>query len=90
MTLNGNNFNGSSVIHLGGIQRLPSALSLTLLSVDIPIAELPAGVIQVYVTNPQPGGGTSSTMPLTVHDAAAPVPPFSTSVLHRCRWPPAS
>ena len=74
VTLNGNNFNGSSIIHLGGIQHLPSALSLTSLSVDLPIDELPTGVIQVYVTNPQPGGGTSSAIPLTVHDAAAPVP----------------
>jgi hypothetical protein len=74
LTLNGNNFNGTSVINLGGLQLSPSTSSLTSMTVEIPINELAAGVIQVAVTNPQPGGGQSATLPFSIHDAFAPVP----------------
>jgi YVTN family beta-propeller protein len=78
LTLNGNNFNGTSLVNVGGIQYSPTTLSSTSMTVDVPINQLSAGVIQVFVTNPPPGGGSSAAFPLTVNGTAAPVPTIVT------------
>ena len=79
LTVNGNNFNGTSVVNFGGTPHSPIASTPTSMTVLIPGSDLIPGVIPVSVFNPPPGGGLSGSDPFTVTEQANPVP-FITSV----------
>jgi YVTN family beta-propeller protein len=74
LTLSGNNFNATSIVNFGGLQLSPSSSSPTAMTVVIGRAQLAAGTVQVTVTNPAPGGGTSSAMPFRVNAEVNPAP----------------
>jgi hypothetical protein len=71
LNVTGSNFNASSNILINGTAFSPTYLSPTLLQVAIPASDLAqAGTLNVSVTNPPPGGGTSSVFPFIVDDYA--------------------
>ncbi len=74
LEVNGNNFNGLSVVDFGGRPHSPEASTATSLTVRIDGSELTPGVTSVSVFNPPPGGGTSGSNPFTVTVQANPVP----------------
>ena len=74
LTVNGNNFNGTSVLNFGGSPHSPISSTPTSMTVLIPGSDLIPGVVSVSVTNPPPGGGTSGSNPFTVTEQANPVP----------------
>lgn len=70
VTLGGAGFVASSVVTLGGAPVAASFVSATRLDATVPAALLAnPGTLQVAVTNPAPGGGTVSTLVLTVNAA---------------------
>ena len=74
LTLNGNNFNGTSVVDFGGSLHSPLTSTATSMTVIIPGSDLPIGVTAVSVTNPPPGGGTTTSLSFTVTEQSNPVP----------------
>jgi hypothetical protein len=71
LNVTGSNFNSSSSILINGTAFSPTHVSPTLLQVAIPASDLAqAGTLNVSVTNPPPGGGTSSALPFIVDDYA--------------------
>jgi hypothetical protein len=61
LTVNGSNFNASSVVRWNGVDRITTHVSSTQLSAAIPAADIAsAGTASVTVFNPAPGGGTSN------------------------------
>ncbi len=68
LTVNGANFaSGASVVRLDGADRTTAFVSTTQLTATIPASDLAtAGVKNVTVFNPVPGGGTSNAQTLTV------------------------
>src|SRR5262249_47030655 len=67
LSLSGNNFNATSIINFGGSQFSPTVSTPTSMSVTIPGSLLSPGPVQVSVTNPAPGGGTTPTIPFIVN-----------------------
>ncbi len=62
LTVNGANFVSSSLVRFNGLAKTTTLVSSTTLTAVIPSADLnTAGTYSVTVTNPTPGGGTSST-----------------------------
>jgi hypothetical protein len=75
LTVNGSNFVASSVIQWNGNSRMTSYISATQLSTLIAPADLLVGQnAAITVSNPTPGGGTSSELILAI---ASPVPSIS-------------
>src|SRR5206468_4043062 len=61
LTVNGTNFNSSSVVHWNGNNRTTTFVSATQLTAKIMTGDIQAtGVFPVTVNNPSPGGGISS------------------------------
>ncbi len=72
LTVNGTNFNASSVVRLGGSSRTTNFVSASQLTAQITAADLAAaGIFPITVFNPGPAGGTSVAVNLTVNN---PVP----------------
>jgi len=70
LTVNGTNFNSSSVVKIAGTSRTtsyvsPTQITASILATDITTSGTPA----ITVFNPTPGGGTSGSAPLTVTSA---------------------
>jgi hypothetical protein len=62
LTVNGSNFEQKSVVNLNGKAEATTFVSTTRISAAIPASDVAvAGSVNVTVTNPPPGGGTSST-----------------------------
>ena len=75
LTLNGNNFNRTSVVNFGGSLHSPLTSTPTQMTVFLPASDLGvAGEVPVTVTNPAPGGGTTPAIQFTVNAQANPVP----------------
>ncbi len=74
LTLNGNNFNGTSVVDFGGSLHSPFTSTATSMTVVISGSDLQVGVVAVSVGNPPPGGGTTASIPFTVTELSNPVP----------------
>ncbi|HXY23731.1 MAG TPA: IPT/TIG domain-containing protein [Candidatus Acidoferrum sp.] len=71
MTLTGTNFVSGSTVNFGANVLNPSSQSATSLQVTVPAADVAtAGPINVTVTNPGPGGGTTTAQTFTVNNAA--------------------
>jgi len=67
LTVYGTGFVAGSVVQWGGLDRQTTAVSSTELQAAIPASDLTSpGTVQVSVTNPSPGGGTTSTLPIQV------------------------
>ena len=67
LTVYGTGFVAGSVVEWGGVNRATTAISSTELQAAIPASDLAAaGTIEVSVTNPSPGGGATSTLPVQV------------------------
>jgi trimeric autotransporter adhesin len=67
LTVNGSNFVASSVVNLNGKAEATTFVSATKISAAIPASDVAvAGSINVTVTNPTPGGGTSPAFTLFV------------------------
>lgn len=78
VTVNGTNFNASSVGRVGGQNRPTFYLSATTLLVNLSAADVAsAGTRSLTVFNPTPGGGTSPPATLTVANPQAPAPVIS-------------
>jgi hypothetical protein len=70
LTVNGTGFISSSVVNLNGATKTTTFKSATQLTAAIAAADiLTAGVVNVTVTNPAPGGGTSNAAPFTINIA---------------------
>lgn len=73
LTVTGTNFISSSVVRWNGSDRTTTFTSATQLSAAIPATDLTlAGTVQITVSNPAPGGGSSSPASFTV-SASGPV-----------------
>lgn len=85
LAVNGSGFAPSSVIEFNGIPRISGSLgSNTIFLSENKLTTIvrpgdieSAGTINVTVFTPQPGGGTSNTVTLTVTQTALPVPQIS-------------
>jgi len=67
LTVYGTGFVAGSVVQWGGLDRQTTAVSSTELQAAIPASDLTSpGTVQVSVTNPSPGGGTTNTLPIQV------------------------
>jgi len=65
LSVNGTNFVANSVIRLNGIDHATAFVSPTQLTADMTEADFPsAGIYNITVFNPAPGGGTSSSVSL--------------------------
>lgn len=78
LTVNGSGFAPSSTILFNGAPRQTIFLRPTQLTTLVNPGDIATpGTITVQVTTPAPGGGTSSTIALTVTATSAPVPSIS-------------
>jgi hypothetical protein len=69
LDVNGVNFNSSSSILLNGTAVQTKFVSVILLQTTIPASDLAAGgILNIAVTNPGPGGGTTPPLVFTVND----------------------
>jgi hypothetical protein len=67
LTVNGTNFNAKSVVNFNGKPEATTFVSATKLSAAIPASDVAVvGNMNVTVTNPAPGGGTSTASPFTI------------------------
>src|SRR5207302_215651 len=72
LTVNGTNFNSSSIVRLGGADRPTTLVSATQVSAQLTATDVQAaGTFSITVFNPAPSGGASTTTNLTVNN---PVP----------------
>jgi hypothetical protein len=75
LTLSGANFNSTSTIVFGRLTISPSGGTANLLGANIPPSALiNPGVVQVFVTNPAPGGGTSQPIAFFITAPPNPIP----------------
>jgi YVTN family beta-propeller protein len=79
LTVNGNNFSGTSKVSFSGVLYTPISFGTTQMTVTIPAASLAPGTTFVSIVNPAlgnppAGGGTSGALALTVNPPANPVP----------------
>ncbi len=71
LTINGTNFNNTSVVHWNGTARTTTFVGATQLQTAITAADIAtAGTASVTVTNPAPGGGTTSALNFTINNPA--------------------
>ena len=76
LEITGSNFVPNSTVNIGALSLVPTSISPTRLSVVVPAGSFTAtGTLPVTVTNPSPGGGTSSALSFAVVN---PVPVLST------------
>ena len=67
LTLTGSNFINSSTVDFGGTVLIPSLIDATQLQATVPAEAIATPrTVQVSVTNPPPGGGTSAVVTFTV------------------------
>ena len=72
LTLTGTNFVNGATVVVGTTTLTATFVSATSLQAEVPASAVTvAGVVDVHVVNPSPGGGASNTMPLTV-DSVGP------------------
>lgn len=72
LTVNGTNFNDTSVVKWNDTSRVTTLISATQLQAAIPAADIAtAGSASITVTNPAPGGGTTSALNFAINN---PVP----------------
>ena len=72
LTVNGGNFVSTSVVQVNGSARTTTFVSATRVTAAIPSSDLTtAGNLAITVSNPAPGGGTSTALNLAVNN---PVP----------------
>jgi len=77
LTVNGTNFVSTSVVNFAGSARTTTFVSATQLTASILVGDLTvAGIYDIVVTNPTPGGGTSNSQTFTVNNPA----PTTTSI----------
>lgn len=75
LTVNGGNFISSSVVNWNGSSRATTFVSASQLTAAIAAADVAsAGLAQVTVFTPSPGGGTSSAVTFSITAADNPVP----------------
>lgn len=75
LTVNGSGFVATSVVRWNGTNRTTAFVSATQLTAPITAADIAAaGVAQVTVQTPAPGGGTSAQSPFTIAAPNNPVP----------------
>jgi hypothetical protein len=75
LDVNGSNFNLSSKVLVNGSVRTTTYVSATLLQTGLSTSDLLQGAtLSISVSNPTPGGGTTSTMPFNVSDYSVAVP----------------
>ena len=68
LTVNGSMFAQSSIVKWNGASRPTTFLNSTQLQANISSADIASiGTAQVSVTTPQPGGGTSATLPFAIN-----------------------
>ncbi|MFA5186200.1 MAG: carboxypeptidase regulatory-like domain-containing protein [Patescibacteria group bacterium] len=76
LTVNGSNFNASSIVSWNGSDRTTTYINDTQLGVDIPASDLTyGGTFPIVVNNPGPGGGLSNAQTFTVYN---PIPGLTT------------
>jgi uncharacterized repeat protein (TIGR01451 family) len=69
LTVNGTGFNAGSTVNLGNTALVTTYVSSTQLTAAVTAAGIANyGWAQVTVSNPSPGGGVSSMVPLTIYD----------------------
>jgi 6-phosphogluconolactonase (cycloisomerase 2 family) len=74
ITVTGTNFVAGSMVSFGGATLATTFINSTQLTAAIPAAALvSAGIVAVTVTNPPPGGGTSSAVNYTITSLTSPV-----------------
>jgi hypothetical protein len=75
LTVNGTNLNASSVVNFNGAAKATTFVSATQITAAILATDIAtAGAVNVTVTNPAPGGGTSGAQTFTINN---PVPTIS-------------
>jgi len=79
LTVNGTNFVSTSLVSFGGTARTTMFVSSTQLTASIDAAAIATdSTVQVWVTNPAPGGGSSNTMNFIIGSGGGnPVPTIS-------------
>lgn len=78
LSVTGSNFIAASVVNWNGIPLTTTFGSATSLTAVVPAANIASpATASVTVTNPAPGGGTSSALPFTISAAPNPVPTVS-------------
>lgn len=71
LTVNGTNFNDTSVVKWNGTSRVTTLVSATQLQAAITAADIAtAASASVSVTNPSPGGGTTSALSFAINNPA--------------------
>jgi PKD repeat protein len=81
LTVNGSNFNNSSVVRINAVDRATTFLSNTQLSVQINAAEVATpGSLSVAVFNPAPGGGLTSPVQLPINNPLPAIVGISPSI----------
>ncbi len=69
LTVNGTNFNNTSIVRWNGADRATTLVNATQLTAAITAADvLSAGTATVTVNNPTPGGGTTSGLTFTINN----------------------
>jgi hypothetical protein len=67
LTVGGTNFNGSSTVNFNGSAKITTFVSVTQIAAAIPAADIAAaGPVNITVTNPAPGGGTTANQVFTI------------------------
>lgn len=80
LTINGSNFNSSSVVRFNGSNRATTFINSNQLAASILTSDLTvAGSFPITVFNPTPGGGTSNAQTFTVNTAPDTTPPTVTA-----------
>jgi hypothetical protein len=79
LTVNGTNFVATSVVNFNGAAKVTTFNSATKLTAAITALDIAtAGVVNVTVTNPVPGGGTSAAVQFTINNPQPVItPPLS-------------
>jgi IPT/TIG domain len=76
LTVNGTNFAPTSVVNFNGAAQTTTFVSATQLTASITTAEIAtAGTVNVSVTTPAPGGGSTGSLPFAINN---PVPTITT------------
>ncbi len=75
LTVNGTNFISGSTVNFNGSARMTTAVSTTQLTAAILAADIAnAANVNVTVTNPAPGGGTSNAVSFAITSSSSPAP----------------
>ena len=75
LTVNGTNFVSNSVVHFNGAAKVTTFVSSTVLTAQIQSLDVEtAGNAAVFVSNPTPGGGSSSSLNFTISSTTNPAP----------------